>query len=130
MVNRNKKDQWSSVPDSIEECMMDDPDSINLVGWVDRIEKMGKTLAFIVGVIGALEAIGLGIVMADAVSKFAVLPFVLVIGLTILTEFILYIVFKIISIHLISQAEIVNNTKMTAKLTAYLARSQEDKGSS
>ena len=120
---------YTSIPDEINECMKDDPSSVNTVGWVLRIEKWGKILLILITVIGIINSIGTGIVFArlDLASKesFSIIPCLVMIGLTLILDFIVYIIFQVIRIHLISQAEIVNNTKMAVKLLAYSVKKKE-----
>ena len=120
---------YTKIPDDLTECMKDDDSSVNAVGWIVKIEKWGKILLIILTIIGIAEAIGLGVFYAEtdtsSQASFSVLPFILAIGAVLIIDFIIYILFQVIRLHLITQAELVNNTKITAKLTAYLADKSE-----
>ena len=120
---------YTKIPDDLSECMKDDDSSVNTVGWIIRIEKWGKVLLILLTIIGVAEAIGLGVLFGELSAasnhSFAVVPFLLMIGATLILDFIVYIVFQVIRLHLITQAELVNNTKMTAKLISYLADNNE-----
>ena len=120
---------YTKIPPNLLECMKDDPSSVNAVGWILKIEKWGKILILILTIIGIAQAVGFGFFCArlDVTSheEFSLIPCLIIVGLTLVTDFIVYIVFQVIRLHLITQAEIVNNSKMIAKLTAYLADKNE-----
>lgn len=120
---------YTPIPKNLSECMKDDPSSVNTVGWILRIEKWGRIILIINSIIGVVEAIGLGFFFGQIDSSmktgFSIIPCLVIVGTTIIIDFIIYVVFHVIRLQLVTQAELVNNTKMLAKLTAYLAEKRE-----
>jgi hypothetical protein len=50
-----------------------------------------------------------------------VFPIISIVVGTLLTVFVIHIVFRIVSLHFAMQAEILNNTKISTKLLTYIA---------
>lgn len=124
MTNNRESDQFKTEAardtSMLEECLKDDANAINYLGWAERIEKIGKSLIIFFSVVGIVSILYI-LFGSQTPDEAKVFPIISIVVGTLLTVFVIHIVFRIVSLHFAMQAEILNNTKISTKLLTYIA---------
>lgn len=115
---KNKK----RIPKSIEECYKIDPVSNDLWNWCEKVEKYGKIIYWVLGILGLLCAF----LIADLENEFDIKIFIFFcIILEAIISFI-YFLFHLVAVVIGSLASIVQHTKISADVSLYTYAKEND----
>lgn len=131
MVETIQQASKHEVPKTINDCVKQDPISVTLWGWAEKVAQWGRILLFLLLIPGVLEI--LAIITKESPDPIALAmqgvssenKFMLVLGVAIktgITAFITYLSYNVLSLLIASLASIVQNTRSHALLKEYEIR--------
>lgn len=115
---------YMQIPEHIGECMKYDAQADRIMRFAEllRLLKIALTILTLVG--GLLSTL---LVLPACHENIKTAVLVGGISGTIIASFWTYLIFNAISIHFFAQANIVNNTKVSAKLAAFELSQKDEK---